>query len=423
MPTNWVMRIMYAAIFVPGMVTMLHGSDDGGYAPAVEQAPVIKEEIVGIDTVGQDEPQGNWLFKRIWWERAEARYEKIRTALESIFDARMGFFNKRTELERNVLDPFYSSVGITQGELSELLSDLTALLERERKLDGGLSPQERDFLEKIEQDKATLEQLQRDVVAVSKLDEDLDAAFNRLVEQINRARGYEREAWGYFKEIARVLNDKKARELFYRMNVAWTNISEIVDYINKPYANHFNQVVAKVHEQIDRIKQAMQMLKEKGIDFKSKAARLEEEEQKRRMQEECRRMIEEEDQERDAQRRGHQTGILSQISQSIISAGTYVWDTIISIVTWPYRAIFGAAPSASQREQEEPKQELAREQKSTPEVPPLPSAQMSAPQPPAVVPGVPAGLNPAVMQPGGLLAEPASQKPSEAPEQANSGAE
>src|SRR5579864_2839891 len=30
-----------------------------------------EEEPAGIDTVSLEDAQGNWLFKKIWWERAE----------------------------------------------------------------------------------------------------------------------------------------------------------------------------------------------------------------------------------------------------------------------------------------------------------------------------------------------------------------
>src|ERR1700733_9711008 len=74
------------------------------------------ESPVGIDTVSLEDPQGNWLFKRIWWERAEERYEKIRLLVDAIWESRTIFFIKRNELDRNVLDPFYLNIGVSQGE-------------------------------------------------------------------------------------------------------------------------------------------------------------------------------------------------------------------------------------------------------------------------------------------------------------------
>src|SRR5579872_3599284 len=68
--------------------------------PVIEDVTAKAEEMVpsspiGIDTVSLEEPQGNWLFKRIWWERAEERYEKIRNLVTAIWESRTQFFNKR----------------------------------------------------------------------------------------------------------------------------------------------------------------------------------------------------------------------------------------------------------------------------------------------------------------------------------------
>src|SRR5437870_6541847 len=89
----------------------------------IPEEPEKKEKPVGIDTVSLENPQGNWLFKRIWWERAEERYEKIRLLVDAVWESRTIFFVKRNELDRNVLDPFYLNVGIGQGELQTILSE------------------------------------------------------------------------------------------------------------------------------------------------------------------------------------------------------------------------------------------------------------------------------------------------------------
>lgn len=330
------------------------GLNDTQYTPSSFADQEVKpqasaEEKIGIDSIDQEEPQGNWLFKRIWWERAESRFEKIRLAVEAILDARMAFFSKRVELERDVLDPFYVTIGVGQGELQEILKDLLERLERERKADGGvLHADERDFLKKIQEDKSALEQLSKDVNAVARLDGDVDTALSRLLEQINRARSYEREAWQYFKDIARVLNDKKAREMFYKMNIAWTNISEILDYIKGPFASHFEQLTQTVNSQVERIKNEIQALKERGIDFKSDATRIEEEEAMRRA-----RAMQQHDEDEDLpleKQQGFFSGIFSTIGSWIYSLG----NGIISIIRWPYDLIFGTGkeegPMATEEE-------------------------------------------------------------------------
>ncbi len=249
-----------------------------------EKKEVIKPadqetEIVGIDTVDLDEPQGNWLFKRIWWERAESQYEKVRTRVEAVLESRMQFFAQRAELDKTVLDPFYITIGLGQGELQTILSELIERLQQEREQEGVLSPKEREFLKTLRTQKSVLEQMSLDVQAINKIDREIDESLNKLLEQINRVRGYERDAWRYFKDIARVLSDKKAREIFYKMDTVYKNITKVEMYIKQAFKDHFDQLITTARQQVDRVQTAMQALKEKGIDFKKQLVRMEQEEE------------------------------------------------------------------------------------------------------------------------------------------------
>src|SRR3990172_6656360 len=187
----------------------------------VEEEPVVTPEETpepepsGIDTDSLENPQGNWLFKRIWWERAEERYEKIRLLVDAIWESRTQFFIKRNNLDRTVLDPFYINIGIDQGELQIILSEINEFLEKQREQQGDLTEQERMLYETYATDEEALKQLKLDVESISNLDHAIDDALIKLMDQINRVRQYEAQAWDNFKEIAHILNDIRARELYY----------------------------------------------------------------------------------------------------------------------------------------------------------------------------------------------------------------
>lgn len=240
-------------------------------APPVEK---ISEEPEGISTVDIDEPSGNWLFKRIWWEKAEAKYEKIKNAVDQVLEARMLFFSKRTELDRTLFDPFYRTIGLGSGELNEIISYLINELEKERGHEGSLRGQERELLNALQTEKKVLEQLQLDVQSINKLDNAIDDALTTLLGQINQARVYEKQAWQQFKAIAKELSDKKARELYYSMDTLWKNIKDINDYIKNAFSQHFDKLVQAAQEQINKARDTIQLLREKGIDFKLQAQRL-----------------------------------------------------------------------------------------------------------------------------------------------------
>lgn len=233
-----------------------------------------KIEIVGIDTVDISEPKGNWLYKRIWWERAERLYEKIKQLVSTISEARMVFFERRTELDRKVLDPFYLGVGLNQGELTQILTYYVAELDKEKAAHVTLTPSERAFLLMLENEKKSLEQLQSGVQLVMKVEQAIDASLAKLMEQINLSNGYEKKSWDSFKAINRELSDKKAQEYYYTMESYWKNINNIDSYIAKDFTQYFDDLIKRIYKATEMIKQEVKTLKEKGINITDQGQQL-----------------------------------------------------------------------------------------------------------------------------------------------------
>lgn len=286
-----------------------------------EEAPAIEEEPVGIDTVSLENPQGNWLFKRIWWERAEERYEKIRLLVDSIWESRNTFFYERNQLDRTVLDPFYMNVGIDRGELQTILSEIGEFLEKHRDQEQ-LSEQEQILASEEE----TLKQLKRDIDMITSLDQAIDDALGTFMNQINRVRNYEGEAWKNFREIARILNDTRARELYYMIEGSARNIKTISTYLEQEFFTHFHKLVDETKARVARVQNQMDALKEKGVLFQKQAEQI--------VQQVAQEEAEEEQQEVKPKPK---LGWFDSISSGISSVFEYVW----SIIRLPYDLIFG----------------------------------------------------------------------------------
>lgn len=320
--------------------------------PVAEEEPPIKiEEIEGIDTVDLKEPRGNWLFKRIWWERAENKYEKIRLLVQEILESRMRFFSVRSEIDKDVLDPFYIAVGLGKGEFQEVLGELTKKLEQAREKDIVLTGKERDLLTTLEKENQMLEQVGLDIESIGQLDTDIDNALSKLMEQINRVRAYEKDAWRYFKEISRVLSDKKARELFYKMEIIYNNVKDIQEYIQQAFTQHFDTVVSTIKENVERIQSNVELFKEKGVDFKAQAQKMIEQVEPSTKQEQDE-LDEDEEALRQAQDERVEQGwfgsifstigdVLYAIFDVLKSVVVTIWDYTVYIIKLPYNMIFG----------------------------------------------------------------------------------
>lgn len=310
-------------------------------SPAPFKAPVAipeveQEEAQGIDTVNSSDSQGNWLFKRMWWQRAEAQYEKIKSVVEAIMESRMAFFAKRTEWDKTIFDPFYQDSGLGRGVLEELIGSLINQLNQERSQEGQLDEKERDLLAALESQKEVLEQLQKDVQKINDIDNAVDEAISMLIRQINVARNFEKQSWQNFKAIAQELNDKKARELYYGMVTYWQNINDIGQYIQMPFLQHFEKLGAMAKDQTEKVSGALKALKEKGIDFKKQWQQLEEANARQQLNREFKEGVREGEEEAATKKKadeGFFAGILSTITDNLAitwhylkSAAQGAWD-------------------------------------------------------------------------------------------------
>lgn len=238
--------------------------------PAPESsAPLSDEERVGIDTIELKEPSGNWLYKRIWWERAQSRYEQIKGVFDQILELRMPFFRRRAEIDRKVLEPLYVSAGLDQVEMAKVLEKLNTLLDLEQEKHNTLEEHDRIMRDKILDDKKALDQLQNDVVALAQYDTALDSFLDKLMGQVNVARGYEKKSWQAYKDIGKELNDKRARELYLGMDTPFKGLTDIAQYIQGVFKQDFDKIDNTVQEHATRIKEALQALKEKDVDLKA----------------------------------------------------------------------------------------------------------------------------------------------------------
>lgn len=238
-----------------------------------------------LDTTQIDE-EGNWLKKRVWWEQAETVFENIIKLNDKVIQEQMEYFNKRNAIDKQ-LDTVFRKIGYEQGELNELLNYLMDLVKQEQADEGALTLQEREFRETVEEKRQELEDLSNNLQELADLDVSIDNVIMQLISQINKCREYEQKSWQDFKEIGRVLNDKKAKVLFYQIDTSYKNIQKIYEYITNKLKNHFDSLLEKSQDFADKITNAVQNLEKEGINLKQefeKLQRTEEEIEKERFE-------------------------------------------------------------------------------------------------------------------------------------------
>jgi len=231
-----------------------------------------------------------------------------------------------------VLDPFYLNIGINQGELQIILSELNDFFEKQRENQGDLSQEERELYETLTTEQESLKQLKMDVESIANLDHAIDDALGTLMNQINRVRQFEKQAWDNFKEIAHMLSDSKARELYYMIEGAARNIKNISTYLERDFLNHFKKLIDEATKHVQRVQSQILGLKEKGVTFKRQADIIAQQKEKERLAQEA---ADEEDEEESTPK--PKLGWFDWIIASIKNA----LSSVTSIIRLPYDMIFG----------------------------------------------------------------------------------
>jgi len=252
----------------------------------IEDMPIPDTQIASIDTMALENPQGNWLLKKMWWERAEERYEKLKNFTDDISDKRVDFFKQRSVLDKDLFDTFYLELGMEFSEFSTTINDLVDRLEQEQVSQEDLKEKQQNLIDSIRLEKATIEQVKANIDDLKKVDNAIENALGIVIETVNNARQYDREGWNCFKEISRLLDDKKARELFYRLDVALQNIKQLNNYLSQDFASYFSHLETRAHTIVATLNNQLAELKEKGIDLRNKVTLFEQEERKELVKEE-----------------------------------------------------------------------------------------------------------------------------------------
>lgn len=256
----------------PEQETMSTAGAQTGQGDHYNDEEVLKE-VHTINTV--DTTSGNWLLKRAWWEKTEEVYEQLKETVSSIMAMRASLVSQRNEADR-ALDILFSEVGVEQGVLLDTVAYAKDLIDKQ-KVDGVLTPHEKAFAEKVVGKERELEQLKSDIKGIDEIDNKIDQALDIFFAQIDLCNKYEHKAWENFKDIARELNDKEARKLYYNTEALFKDVKNIKQYLENDFRQYFDSLVQKGREHSQKISSQVNALKATGVDIKKESRLLEKE--------------------------------------------------------------------------------------------------------------------------------------------------
>jgi hypothetical protein len=227
---------------------------------------VVSEIPQGLDTLGSDS-SGNWLLKRVWWEQAETVFDEI-VGLSSKSCAVPRDYLASYSKARNDFANIMNTAGVEFGTLSERINDLIDAAQEASKISLGQTVGAHQvFIERVQERKGDLEQLKKDLKAIEDLTSNILKVMDQVDQYVARCQDYELDAWQNFKEIARVLDDQRAKVLYYTIVSDRENIKRLIAYLQSDLKRFFDSALSSRMSAAQSVVQGLNKLKAAEIDY------------------------------------------------------------------------------------------------------------------------------------------------------------
>lgn len=287
-----------AAVAAPAIVT---ATPVVTVDPATQKPVIIEQESVSkklvtdpvtdsvtesdfIPEVNTNQEGGNWLQKRIWWEQAEAAFAQLTADNNQILQIQADYFKQRMVVEKQ-LNTILCDLNVSRMDLVNFIDKLleftgavpnlmTANSDQvvdDNKNSSGVNESHTisDRLRKLAiSQQGGLENIKTYFTNLKLIDDALDQVLAELNKQIELCQDSEKQAWDDFKEIGRILNDKKAKALFYQVDGYQKNIQQILAYVTGPLKKFFDDQVTKTKKNCEDLAQALKQLAAGGLDLR-----------------------------------------------------------------------------------------------------------------------------------------------------------
>lgn len=229
-----------------------------------EEQAIISQELEDLDS----EDEGNWLLKRVWWEQGQDLFEKIMVINNQITKNQVSIMNLR-EKELKQVDELFRSLGLEQDKLKSQIEYVFNLIDNAKNEDlvDEFSALEQELYEKVEKYEEDYKSLKQSLDDLADNDDLLVKSINQINKLVEECRNYEKQSWQNLKEIGQILNDEKAKDLFYKIQSNYENVEALLNYIN-------TELEPFIKNSISTIKNNSQSISDMLNDLESKEASL-----------------------------------------------------------------------------------------------------------------------------------------------------
>ncbi|KKQ32570.1 MAG: hypothetical protein US49_C0006G0021 [candidate division TM6 bacterium GW2011_GWF2_37_49] len=233
--------------------------------------------------------QGNWVKKKQWLLKSFEVNNNIYNLALQIADTR-NIYSSKNDAISDDLQNFYKNLGLEQGKLQEMFESVERYLDKKKKKEAIVlsgsgekkSENDRDLQDKIElienqikSLKDELDQLKLDMKSIEDIGRSLNQRLEKADEQIASAMNLAETAKNKVDGLWEIIDDKKARIIYYDMANVEENLKIILTYLKNTLANDFDSVIQTAKKQIEVVNDDVKKLENKGIIIKDRSQRVE----------------------------------------------------------------------------------------------------------------------------------------------------
>lgn len=280
-----------------GLVLLLIG---GAASEAISQENGPENVSYSTEEIGS---QGNWRKKKDWLKQAIDKNEVIQNIVAEVQGSR-GIFNEKSQKITEIIDSFYQKTGFERGEITTLfqeveknIADAKAKALELFTLSIGETQDEKtkEEIKKIKAQyadaytieetfktyKANLDQLKLDMQTVTELDTSIRERLKQADTQINVVQSEADRAQELSKKIWHVIDDIKARDIFYDLYAIQEKIKSLKTYIQVDLVKDLDTVIATEQDQIKKVSEGIDALEKQGITVINRAKKIEADSEKK----------------------------------------------------------------------------------------------------------------------------------------------
>lgn len=166
-------------------------------------------------------------------------------------------------------DELVKEFGLEQDKIRAELAYLVNLMEsaKNEEIIEDFSPAEKEVLEKIFKDEEDYKKTQELLDNLDGMEDLLGKAIIQLNQLIEECAKYEKHAWQNFKEIGQILNDEKARVLYYGIEADYKNVEAIYNYIGGELYDFIGKGENSIKNDIKALSDLIGKFESKGMEF------------------------------------------------------------------------------------------------------------------------------------------------------------